>query len=73
MTEANSLESIKENNKKTEDFPTAKFQKSMLLRLWNSRFYIRAAAVLVMITSLSLIVAAAVMFSKAKKQLIDPA
>ena len=73
VTEVDSLESKRDNEKiQEEDFATAKFQKSILMHLRNSRFYIRAFAVLVMISSLSLIVTAVVMFSKAKRQPGNP-
>jgi hypothetical protein len=55
-----------------QEISTGKRQKSVLIFLRSSRFYIRALAILVMIASLSLILTAVIMFSKAQKKPGNP-
>lgn len=67
-TEKDSLQ--ENNNKKPEEeaISKAKTRPSLLIYLRDSRIYIRVLAVIMMIVSLSLILTAVVMFSKAKNK-----
>ena len=55
-----------------QEISTGKRQKSVLIFLRSSRFYIRVLAILIMITSFSLILTAVIMFSKAQKKPGNP-
>lgn len=55
-----------------QEISTGKRQKSVLIFLRSSRFYIRVLAILVMIASFSLILTAVIMFSKAQKKPGNP-
>jgi hypothetical protein len=55
-----------------QEISTGKRQKSVLIFLRSSRFYIRVLAILIMIASFSLILTAVIMFSKAQKKPGNP-
>jgi len=67
VTEVDSLQG-KEHDDQEEEVSTATKRSSLLIYLRDSRVYIRALAVLIMVISLSLILSAVVMFSKAKNK-----
>jgi hypothetical protein len=55
-----------------QEISTGKRQKSVLIFLRSSRFYIRVLAILIMIASFSLILTAVILFSKAQKKPENP-
>jgi hypothetical protein len=67
-TEANSLKEKDEEEDQEQEHSTGKMQKSVLIFLRDSRIYIRVAAILIMLVSLSLILTAVIMFGKAQNK-----
>lgn len=68
VTEVDSLKGKEDEKAQEEEVSAAKMRSSLLLYLRDSRIYIQVLAVLIMIVSLSLILSAVVMFSKAQNQ-----
>lgn len=68
VTEVDSLHEKEPDDGPEEEASTATTRSSLLIYLGNSRIYLRVLAVLVMIVSLSLILSAVVIFSKAQNK-----
>ncbi|KAE8441839.1 hypothetical protein EG329_004240 [Mollisiaceae sp. DMI_Dod_QoI] len=68
VTERDNLREKAQDREQEEEVPTASTRTSLLIFLRDSRIYIRVLAVLIMIISLSLILTAVVMFSKAQNK-----
>lgn len=68
LEEVDSLHEKEPSGNENGEVSTAKKRSSLLIHLRDSRIYLRVVAVLIMIVSLSLILSAVVLFSKAQNK-----